>query len=151
MTRHLRKGLLAFFLVLVLACAAVTAVLFAQNGSVKDGATSGGIKATDFSLEDAPVATFNLGRGGADDETNKIYNYPNFANGWTEAVKSANDAYKADSKSYVKVVLHGNWTPSTGSTSFGTSRDEEGYVASFSEGRILVPSGTNIALELSGY
>ena len=150
MAKKLKTGLIAFFLVMVMACAAVVTVLFTRHITVEDSSAKGKVQATAFSLDNAPVATYNLGRNALADETNKIYCYANYQLGWAEAIKAASAAYQADSESYVRVNLLFDWTATANASGFGSTPDDASYVACFNEGRILVPAGVNILLDLAG-
>ena len=128
-----KRSILMIVLATVLALATGLAVLFASPAF----ADTANARAN----EQAPVATYYLGSSGLEDSANKVYYRSNFVNGWNEAVGLAKSEYSADSTAYVKVVLAKDWKAE--SNGFGTT-------GNFSAGRLLVPSASNILIDLNG-
>ena len=104
--------------------------------------------------ETTPTDTFYLGRGGI--HSSHTFYFAQFSTGWAEAVQTAKNVYdsaeeKDKATTYVKVILVGDWIAGTNvdnGTSFGTT--PAGYTQCFTAGRIYVPAGVNIVLDLNG-
>ena len=138
MTKKLRKGLLAFFLVAVLACLAGLSVLFTRHASADE--VSG-------DSESLPLAaTVYLGREGMPTEDD-VYYRTSFAAGWQFVVSTAAEA----PNKYVRVILWKDWVATnTTASGFGTDAADATYKG-FDNGRILSPAGTNIVIDLNSY
>lgn len=103
-------------------------------------------KADESLAEDPPEYTIYLGESGIDNRDQNIYYRPNFETGWGDVIELAQTAYKMDSAAYVKVVLARDWVATANSVDgFGKSASD------FSNGRIFVPAGTNISIDLNGH
>ena len=156
--RKQKRSIAIVLLTMLFMCITCLAVLFATpsvwekvkgEGAEEEAADT--VKSIEYVPAADPVATYYLGDYKAPDETNHIYYRP-FTQGWAEAVKAATKAYEEATsankpKTYVKVVLVYDWTASastTSTTSFGTD------AAAYHSGRIYVPEGANIVLELNG-
>ena len=99
-------------------------------------------------VEDEPtlIATVNLGADTNRDRGESEFDRESFSEGWIKAIDEYNKySDKADATAYVKVVLLKDWTPTSANVGFGSS------AAGFDAGRILVPAGTNIKIDLSGH
>ena len=93
-----------------------------------------------------PDSTFYLGESGIDDTAQKVYYRPNFEEGWGEVVRLATAVYERSPSEYVKVVLARDWVATANSVDgFGKS------TSYFKNGRIYVPEGTNITIDLNGH
>ena len=96
--------------------------------------------------EDPPKYTIYLGESGIDNRDQNVYYRPNFATGWVDVIELAQTAYRMDSSAYVKVVLARDWIATANSVDgFGSG------APNFSNGRISVPTGTNILIDLNGH
>ena len=151
MAKRLRNGLLAVLIAVVMICVGIAATLLVQRPAMADEWSEDTVRNIEYEPVADPVATYYLGESKAPDETNHIYYRPH-TQGWAEAVKTAAEAYEAattanKTKTYVKVILVYDWIAgesSTLKTSFGTD------AAAYLSGRIYVPEGVNIVLELNG-
>lgn len=128
-----KRSILTIFLATVLALAMGLAVILASTLFKKKVDA----QADQFS---EPVITYHIGKPGLDDYSHNVFYRDDFVKGWNEAVAASLDAHNTDANSYVKVVLADNWVATDGS--FGAS----GY---FNAGRIVVPAGANIVLDLN--
>ena len=126
------RWIIAFLLVIVLACTAGLAVIYARNAMAGD---------VDVPSEKLVYATVYLGRGG-DDTVEDVYYYENFQEGWPEVIRLARQASVFDQ--YIQVILKKDWAPYSG-INFG---EDSAY---YSDGSIYIPAGLSIKLDLAGY
>ena len=154
MTKTLRKGLLAILLAIALVCVGLAAVLFTRPASADEETGNPPDRGT-------PIATVNLGKTGLNNAIRKEYYYEDFIEGWAQAVALARltaEAYDYGTE-YVKVQLWGDWVAAqTKSTDtlvkyFNTTASAFGVEDCFkgSYGLMLIPSKTNIEIDLNGY
>ena len=97
--------------------------------------------------EKAPAYTIHLGAYGQDDIDRGIYYKGEFVTGWGEVVSLANSVTVLDPDAYVKVILERDWVAASNTTGFGNSIT----VTCFDSGRILVPAGINVLIDLNGH
>ena len=88
-----------------------------------------------------PAATYCLGASGQDNQN--VYYFDDFSAGWTAAVRRSVESMT--SNTLVKVVLYADWQASDPEAGFGADG------IAFSNGRIHVPKGAHIWLDLGGY
>ena len=147
-----KRSIVAAILIVLFACITCLAVLFATPNVWEKVSGEGEEDASGNARADAGVlvATVYLDHDAMYDKDNKIYHYDLCAQGWRQAVALAQEAYQNNPNSYVKVILGKDWvaTIPNDSTKVNDFGVEE---AAFSSGRIWVPKGTNIELDLAGY
>ena len=98
--------------------------------------------------EKAPAVTVYLGDGGKNDTANKVYQYKDFIYGWSKVVDYAKEVYAENPTDYVKVILQGDWVAEKDSAQgFNNGLSGDYYTG----GRIYVPKGTNITIDLCGH
>ena len=136
--RLYRRSILSVLIALFLACSiAGLTMMFSHYSAMADDETLS---------EDPPKYTIYLGEGGIDNKEQNVYYRPNFETGWGDVIELAQTAYKVDSTAYVKVVLAKDWVATANSVDgFGAG------TANFINGRISVPAGTNITIDLNGH
>ena len=124
-----KRSVLTVLLITLLACIAGLSALFACLIASAD--------------EDGKVlaSTVYLGKSGYEGDGDVFYR-ENLANGWEKAVSEATTAYAANKNAYVKVILEKDWVASA--EGFGTGDG-------FSSGRIYLPSGANVVMDLNGH
>ena len=141
--KHLRLTM-AILLVVVLACTVGLAITFLPNGA----------KATEAPQRSNPYATVHLGKNERGDSAQGIYYVERFTEGWQQVIKLAEDASEVNS--YVKVILETDWVASDTKTSTGvlvkyfSNENDIINTTCFDNGRILVPSNTDIEIDLNG-
>lgn len=94
--------------------------------------------------EKAPSYTVYLGESNLQTEPTVLYR-ENFAEGWDDVVNLADTVYKMNPTNYVKAVLTKDWVATENSTA------GLGGTTYFDSGRIKVPKGTNITIDLNGH
>ena len=129
MTKHARKAGNIIF-VLVISFLLIMGCLFASD-TIKDKTDNTNLDNMAKDVQTTADVTYTLPGNFSDNE--RI---------WNEAVQYS----KNNGLTNVLVKLNGNWTVATNST-YGTSF---GSGSGFSNGRIYVPSGANIILDLNG-
>ena len=135
--RLYRRSILTVLIVMFLACSIIGLTMMFSPFTAK---------ADESLAEDPPEYTIYLGESGIDNRDQNIYYRPNFETGWGDVIELAQTAYKMDSAAYVKVVLARDWVATANSVDgFGKSASD------FSNGRIFVPAGTNISIDLNGH
>ena len=124
-----KRSVLTVLLIALFACIAGLSSLFACLIASAD--------------EDGQVlaSTVYLGKSGYEGDGDVFYR-ENLANGWEKAVSEATTAYAGNKNAYVKVILEKDWVASA--EGFGTG-------SGFSSGRIYLPSGANIVMDLNGH
>ncbi|MCH5155062.1 MAG: hypothetical protein J1F69_00500 [Clostridiales bacterium] len=126
-----RRSILTIMLIAVLACFAAIAAIFARPASA-DG--------SDEPEQAQPTDIVYLGDYG--ENKDHVYYKENFITGWQDVIALA--AGYTDATQFVKVVLLKDWEAADTSSGFGSG-------TGFANGRISIPAGTNIVMDLNGH
>ena len=137
-----RSVVVAFLVAAVLALAAVLTVLFARPNKASGEDSP--------AVEQAPFATVYLGRGGITHETG-VYYRNTHETGWNEFIADAVSRRKYDTEAYVKFIIYSDWVSDNNKLLGSDEADEDGNQSYFSEGRIVVPTGAKVVIDLYGH